>query len=239
MRAAAHLVFVLLLAAAAVGCSQFRPGAAGASAGAAPAGPNSGCEAMGVIDDGEDGDNQVILRGDRAGYLYTFKDAKGTQVKPDGQFAPTSGGANGSRYGLRIHGQLADRDATYAGLGLSFRDPKGPYDASRYQGISFWARVGAGSATAVRLKVPDVQTDPEGHTCKECFNDFGVDFQATETWTHYVVSFADLKQGAGWGDPRPPAIDLSRLYSLQWQVATRGAPFDLWIDDVRFVGCKP
>jgi endoglucanase len=218
------------------GCAQFRPPVGGAGAGAATA-ASGACAEIAVIDDAEDGDNQVLLAGGRGGYLYTFKDSHGTSVVPDGAFTTTSGGAHGSKNGLRLHGKLADRNDAYAGLGLSFLEPKAPYDASRFTGIAFYARVAPGAATAVRLKVPDVDTDPDGHVCKECYNDFGVDFQVTAEWTRYEVAFADLTQGSGWGDPRPAAIDLTRLYSLQWQVATRGASFDLWIDDVSFVGC--
>jgi endoglucanase len=219
------------------GCAQFHPPVAGGSAAPAPAAAG-GCGEDARIDDGEDGGNQVELRGGRNGYLYTFKDAHGTRITPDGAFSTSAGGAHGSRSALRIAGKLADSDSAYAGLGLSFTDPKTLYDASRYTGIAFYARGAPGTTTAVRLKVPDVDTDPDGHVCKECYNDFGVDFQVTAEWTRYEVAFADLKQGSGWGNPRPAAIDLHKLFSLQWQVATRGGSFDLWIDDVTFVGCR-
>jgi endoglucanase len=190
-----------------------------------------------MIEDGEDGDNQTLVRGGRGGYLYTFKDARGTTITPDREFTTSAGGANGSRQALRIRGTLADAGDVYAGVGLSLTEPKGPYDASRYEGLAFHARRGPDALASVRLKVPDVNTDPDGGACSECHNDFGIDFQVTEEWTRYVVRFADLQQQSGWGEPRPAAIDAARLYSVQWQVATRGARYDLWIDDVTFTGC--
>jgi hypothetical protein len=47
-----------------------------------------------------------------------------------------------------------------------------------------------------------------------------------------------MAQTPGWGAPRPGSIDRSKLFGVQWQVATPGAAFDLWIDDVVFYGCK-
>lgn len=230
MRAARH---ALAAAVAVAGCAQFQPPADGEVRG----GAGDPCQANAAIEDGEDGDNRILVRGGRGGYLYTYADDDGSTVAPRGEFTIAAGGADGSDGALRMHGTLADADGAYAGLGLSLTEPKAPYDASRYTGISFSARRAPGSAAAVRLKLPDVNTDPEGGVCTECFNDFGIDFQVAEQWTRYVVAFADLAQGAGWGQPRVPALDASRLYSVQWQVATRGASFDIWIDDVAFVGC--
>jgi endoglucanase len=212
-------------------CSQFRPPDTQSVNSGAPAG--DAC----AIEDAEDSDDRILVRAGRGGYLYTYRDEHGTKISPSGEFSVTRGGANGSRYSLRMTGTVADAAEVYAGMGLAFREPKAPYDASRHSGISFVAKRASGVAAAVRVKLPDVNTDPDGGVCKECFNDFGIDFQVTEEWTNYEVSFADLEQQVGWGEPRPSALDASKLYGLQWQVTTRGADFDLWIDDVRFVGC--
>src|SRR5262245_34671546 len=55
------------------------PAAAGAAIG------SSGykeCTAEGLIDDGEDGNNQNLPNENRGGYWYTFRDKKGTTVDP-------------------------------------------------------------------------------------------------------------------------------------------------------------
>ena len=218
----------------AAGCAQLGPPA---DAVETPA-PRGDCAWRAAIEDGEDEDSRVLAREGRGGYLYTYRDDLGTEISPSGDFSMTRSGANGSQYSLRMMGKVADASDAYAGMGLSLRDPKAPYDASRYDGIAFFARRAPGSAANVRLKVPDASTDPDGGACTECFNDFGVDFQVAEEWTRYVVTFSDLKQQDGWGDPQPAAVDASALYGLQWQIVDRGAAFDLWIDDVTFVGCE-
>jgi endoglucanase len=223
-------VIVALLAA---GCAQFRPPASGAAETAA----SSSCTDEARIEDAEDGDDQIVTRSGRGGYLYTYKDDKGTTIAPSGDFSPSSGGANGSGSALHASGKLGDGGDMYAGLGFGFTEPKQPYDASRWRGIAFWARRGKDGPAMLRLKLPDANTDPDGKVCKDCYNDFGVDFELTEEWTRYVVDFADLKQEGGWGDPRPAAIDPAKLYGIQWQVSGRGAAFDVWIDEVSFVGC--
>jgi endoglucanase len=117
-------------------------------------------------------------------------------------------------------------------------DPKGPYDASAYQGISFWAKVGPDGARKVRLKLPDANTDPDGKVCTECFNDFGVDLELSTKWEQYVVPFSQMQQLPGWGAPRPTGPDVSKLFGLQWQVNAPGAKVDLWVDDIQFTGCS-
>ncbi|MBV9950250.1 MAG: hypothetical protein JOZ69_25640, partial [Myxococcales bacterium] len=89
----------------------------------------------------------------------------------------------------------------------------------------------------VRLKVPDVATDPDGKVCTECFNDFGSDLTLSTEWKQYVIPFSDMSQMEGWGAPHPKGIDKSKIYGMQWQVNSPGADYDIWVDDVQFTGC--
>jgi hypothetical protein len=73
--------------------------------------------------------------------------------------------------------------------------------------------------------------------CTDCYNDFGITFEVGEEWVRYEAPFAELVQEGGWGAPRPPAIDATKLYGVQWQVTTAGASLDLQLDDVTFLGC--
>lgn len=223
------------------------PGAGGS--GMAVAGPPPGpmtvpdkdcTEAEYLIDDMEDGDNQVGKHGGRNGYWYTFADTHGTTISPPAhsKFIMSHGGAHDSKYAARAMGKISSQgDPLYGGLGFSFTDPKGPYDASNYTGISFWAKTSTNSVKTVRLKVPDVNTDPDGRVCKECFNDFGADLTLTDQWKKYTIPFASMKQMKDWGDPTPANINKSKLYGMQLQVNQDGADYDVWIDDVRFTGC--
>ena len=130
-----------------------------------------------------------------------------------------------------IHGTGA---IVFSGLGMNFIDPKGAYDASKYSGISFWAKRGDNSTGKVRLKVPDVNTDPDGAVCTECFNDFGADMSFTPEWKQYVFPFKKMKQLAGWGNPLKKQITPSKIYGIQFQVNVPSANYDIYVDDLKF-----
>ena len=221
------------------------PAPTGGTAGSpnAPANANvKSCGPEGLIDDGEDGNNQVTDSGGRGGYWYTFLDKVGSSINPKteaqgGKFTMAQGGANRSQYGVNAKGKIATGEIVYSGVGVNFLDPKAPYDAGKFEGISFWAKRGANSTGKVRLKVPDSNTDPDGKVCSACFNDFGKDLSLTEEWTRYAFSFAEMRQLSGWGAPHPPRIDEKKIYGVQWQVNQPGATFDISIDDVSFI-CK-
>ncbi len=193
-----------------------------------------------MIDDAEDRNDQVLVRERRGGYIYTFVDTAGSTVQPGATgFKMDKPGANGSRYAMHVQGKLASSGETYAGVGLDLRNPRTGYDASKYKGISFLAKSGGGGVAHVAFSIPDVNTDPDGKVCTECFNNFGIGVDLTEEWTRFEVPFTELKQQAGWGTPRPDAIDVRKLISLQWQVTAPGSSFDFWIDDVSFIGGCP
>ena len=228
-------------AALTLGCSG-----SGAASGDAPpmktgAAATAACGPDALIDDGEDQNNQVIVQKGRAGYWYTYVDDNKSTIEPTagklgGTFTMSPGGANGSQYAARMWGTLGPSGTVYCGMGMNFLDPKEPYDASMYGGVKFYARKGPGSTEKVRLKIPDVSTDPDAGKCKECYNDFGVTFPVTDAWTEYVLPFELAKQEPYWGDEFP-RITPSKLYALQWQVNTNGAPYDIYVDDIAFVGC--
>jgi endoglucanase len=222
---------------ASIGAAAAPAPAASAPAAAPAAGKDCGDGAL--VDDGEDGNNQTPPNGGRGGYWYTFKDAGTTVVDPQagayggGAFTMSEGG-HASSWAARFHGKIGTGAVVYAGLGVNFVDPKGQYDATRYSGVSFWARRAESSTGKVRLKVPDVNTDKEAGVCTECFNDFGADFTFTPEWKQYVVPFKSMHQLAGWGAPIKPHIAADKVYGLQWQVKVPGANYDIYIDDVRF-----
>jgi endoglucanase len=203
---------------------------------ATPCGP----EAM--IDDCEDNNNQVMVQDGRSGYWYTFVDDAGSTVEPQagakggGAFTMSEGGANGSAYAARFRGTIGEGAIIYGGMGVNLTDPKEAYDASKYGGLSFYAKKGPGTGK-IRLKVPDLNTDPQGGVCKECYNDFGVELELTDTWTKYVVPYSVMKQDSGWGSPIVHAITPNNLYSVQFQVNLPGQNYEIWIDDLGFSGC--
>ncbi len=219
-------------------------GGAGGGASSAAASAFKSCGPEGLIDDGEDNNNQSAPVAGRGGYWYTFVDKIGSTITPTagsqgGTFTMSPGGANNSKFAANMKGKIgkADQppDYLFAGMGINFQDPKAPYDASKYKGISFWAKKGPGSSGKVRLKVPDINTDPEGKACKECFNDFGSDLNLTETWTKYTIPFSEMTQLPGWGSPQPGAVTPAKLFGLQFQINQPGASYDISVDDLEFL----
>jgi endoglucanase len=226
---------------------QVAPGSAasiggGAAAAEAPAGPQVGkdCGPNGLIDDGEDGNNQNLPNDGRGGYWYTFKDKGTTTVEPTageegGTFAMSEGGHN-SQYAARFHGTIGTGSVVFSGMGMNFVDPKDAYDASKYAGISFWAKKNSPESTGkVRLKVPDVNTDPQGGVCTECFIDFGGDLILTTEWKQFSCLWPKMKQEPDWGAPHKPHINPSKLYGIQFQVKVPRSNYDISIDDLKFI----
>lgn len=190
----AVLVLSPVLAVTGVACSHNEPTPgtpAGSTAAAAAPAAASGkeCPADYMIDDCEDGTNQVKVQKGRNGYWYTFVDKVGSTVSPPfgHTFIMSKGGATkDSMYTAQFLGKISSTgDPLYSGMGFSFTNPKGQYDASAYSGVSFYAKVGPNTVKAVRLKVPDVATDPDGKVCTECFNDFGSDLTLSTEWKQY------------------------------------------------------
>jgi len=197
---------------------------------------------VGLIADGENNSNQIADIQNRGGYWYTFSDEEGSTVVPEsgkhgGTFQMTAGGANGTKFAAHMTGTVAGSQSAYVGIGLNFVDPQGQYDASKYKGITFWAKKGPGSAAVTRLKVPDVDTVPEGKVCTQCYNDFGMDITLNDDWTQYTVPFSAMKQDKTWGSPHPEAINPSTLYGIQFQFKEPGSNFDFWLDEIEFTGC--
>jgi endoglucanase len=226
---------------------QTAPGSAAMTGGGAkPAAAASGaaaaykdCGPDGMIDDGEDGNNMNMPVANRGGYWYTFKDKGTTTVEPTageegGTFAMSEGG-HSSQYAARFHGKIGTGAIVFSGMGMNFVDPKDQYDASKYNGISFWAKRGENSTGKLRLKVPDVNTDPDGGVCTECFNDFGLDMNVTPEWKQYIVPWKSMKQMAGWGAPQKKHITPNKIYGIQFQVNVPGSSYDIFIDDLKFV----
>jgi hypothetical protein len=229
---------IALFACIASACAEATPPAeTPADTAATPPAAASIPEAMGKatcasldLDDLEDGDGRSQVTDSRGGYWYTYKDSGGSTVEPQGSFSPAEGGFSGSKFAANMHGKTADSGIVYTGLGFNLTDPMAPYDFSAAKGFCFQAK-GKGP---VRVKLPDVNTAPEGEQCKQCYNDFGTELTLSAEWTEYCFDFSALKQQSGWGEPKP-ALTVDHVFSIQWQVGTPGVEFDVWVDNVRLV----
>ncbi|MBN2717421.1 MAG: hypothetical protein JXX14_16330 [Deltaproteobacteria bacterium] len=200
----------------------------------------SSCEMKATLDDFEDSNNKSSEEEGRGGWIYTFKDGLGTEVEfPQGDFRVYPGGVGDSKYCARFRGTTAKSGGDiYAGWGFNLSPAEGAsWDASKYSGISFLAKRGNPEAVGVfRVNVADVNTDPAGKICTDCFNHFGAPVKLTDQWVRYVVYFDEMEQRAGWGAPRPDHIDKSSLISVQFQTTIPNIKFDVLVDDIRFIG---
>jgi hypothetical protein len=189
----------------------------------------------GLIDDFEDGDGRSAPIGGRTGYWWVAKADHALVTTPAGSFTSSDGGVEGSKRAARFAGKSDSRDQWGAAVGVSFLE-SGFYDASRYAGVAFRVRAGQPNLN-VRVKLPDVSTHPDGGVCgTTCWNSFGKDFVVGPEWQDIVVTWSELSQEPNWGEPRPPAITVSKLKNIEWAV-NKGVEFDLVVDDIRFVEC--
>ncbi len=198
------------------------------------------CGPGGLIDSGEDGDARIEKSDGRSGKWYTYVDTSGSSIEPPvgSPFAMAPGGVAGKGMAAHMQGKVTRGGEVFCGMGLDLTEPKQTYDASRYGGVAFYAKKGPGSIARVHVKLPDVNTDPAGKVCTKCSNDFGAMFDLTDNWVRYELPFYLATQEKGWGSPQPESIAADQLYGIKWQVSVPAAKYDIWVDDVAFVGCE-
>jgi hypothetical protein len=190
-----------------------------------------------LIDDMEDGDERlpIPLRDGRSGHWATYNDGSPTVMQwphPQGFYVmsaidPPRGS---SRYAARTYGSGLQSPMGWATIEMTFL-ASGPYDASAYSGLTFYARVGANTQTEVRLNVTTLQTLPQGGICKMCYDSFGKTLSLGTEWKQITLTFAELSQ-RGFGDP-VASFDTAHVYTIDFGFAGP-LPFDLWIDDIAF-----
>jgi hypothetical protein len=198
----------------------------------------------GMLDDFEDDNTQVVKLDGRDGYWWKNADKEGAKFTdpPDGaplKFADD--GANGSAKSLHVAGTtVKGSDQAYGvEVGTNLISTKASvYDASKYIGVSFMAKVGPKSVKKVRFNMADVNTHPDLGSCTNCWNHFMKEVDLSTEWKEYQVSFKEMAQRQGWGEPRPKSISPDQVYSLTFAFEGNGSEFELFVDDVQFLECK-
>jgi hypothetical protein len=186
-----------------------------------------------MIDDMNDGDRFIPQVHGRAGAWDDADDGTpGSTMFPDPNkpFTMTDTGDVCRKYAAYVYGgPFVDGPPSFwFGIG-------GPYDASAFDGISFWAKIDSGTSTGLRVDFPDKDTMPDGALCSEtdssnlCWNHYGKRLNLTTTWTKYSVDFSSLTQD-GWGR-KGTSFDRSTIYRVEFQLP-ENAKFGVWIDDV-------
>lgn len=201
-----------------------------------------------LIDDMEDGNATLLGRDGRIGQWYTYHDPTTGQLNPAQDTTPPMEAIPGGRCtattstkAMRVTGSgWTDWGAGF-GFALKYTGGKETaYDATRFRGVTFWARIGEMSVAGIRLSVGDQWSRPAGGHCDEtvtqgptaCYDTFGTDFTFDGTWRRYVAPFASMGQ-RNFGLPRPE-IDLASLLTMEFNIPASSPAFDIWIDDVAF-----
>lgn len=184
-----------------------------------------------LIDDFEDNDARIAPLEHRAGFWGASNDSTGKQRPAPGAplaMARIPGGRGASHFALHTSGSKFTKWGALLAADFS---PRRCYDASAYAGLVFYAR-GRGSFNVV-AKMTQVAPEEFGGSCThDCFDSHRATFALTSDWQERHVTWAELKQ-QGYGQAVP--FDPRSLLSLEFTVAPDQTPFDLWIDDVRFL----
>jgi predicted chitinase len=156
--------------------------------------------------------------------------------------APTgTGGSPDSAQAIHYKGGKGMYGATLALPlgGAMASNEAGCYDASAYDGISFWIKgdTAAGN-TQVKFNVQSPVSEPAttGGACNQgCYDHFSVMVPVTANWTRVKVAWSDLKRQACMvsNPATPPNFQPEKqILAISFQQVNPAAGFDFWIDDV-------
>ena len=189
-----------------------------------------------LIDDLNDGNRQIPSVNGRVGSWTDSDDGTpGGAMYPDpvSAFTPTDTADPCRKYAAYVKGSGFSNWGADLWFGLG-----SPYNASKYTGISFWARIDSGTTAVVHVTFPDKDTYPDGGICKTnatgptaCYDHYGSRITLTSDWKKYTLGFSQISQD-GWGHAGT-AFDPASLYEVLFQIPVN-ATFSIWIDDVAF-----
>jgi hypothetical protein len=210
-------------------------GTAGAGAGgAAGMGGTSGVDPTLLIDDFEDGNNQLALIDGRDGPWFEANDGRGMQAPdPRAQVLPVllMPPHGTSMRGMHTSGAGFTLWGAYLAVHFVSNGQTGvPYDISNHSGVTFSAKLGNGMVTPhVRFEISETGTSVN---CTTCGDHFGSQVALTMDWQTVTVPFSSLSQ-IGYGRPVQTAFDPTQALGLYFDWAAN-ENFDFWLDDVWF-----
>ena len=178
------------------------------------------------IDDFEDGDDAVRAVEGRSGFWRWAREIDAPGTAPALIPIPRPDATRTNRLAQHVKGgELVDWGAT-----VEFNFRPACYDASKYVGVSFQAR-GPGRiyfAPRERSVIPIA----DGGSCEaDCYNPHVAKVDLESSWRTYQIRWTELRQrGIG-----KPALDPRRLHSLAFMVRAEDTPYDVWLDDLRFL----
>jgi hypothetical protein len=181
---------------------------------------------QGLIDDFEDANPLISPEEGRVALWSLFRDtdSPGANSTLVPKLRPQSSRTN--RYALQAQG------GELRNWGAVIQIPFMPscYDASAYDGITFSAK-GPGRLYAGAREVRTVPAEYGGTCAKDCYNAHQKKIELSSQWRTYSVKWSEMYQ-RGYNQP---AFDPARLNSLSFAILPGDTPFDIWLDDVKFV----
>jgi Carbohydrate binding domain (family 11) len=183
-----------------------------------------------LVDDFEDGTEQLRLEGSREGFWFARGNATddGTITDIGDAFVELADGDN--LVALHIVAENFIATDTWAVFGANFNndDPAPAYiQAAQYDGLHFWACGGLGaSKVALEVATTDTSSAYDGQD-----NHYRLDLSLTASWKEFIVPWDDLKQS--WGDMS--TFNAERVLGIQFNISTGEEGFDVWLDDVEFI----
>jgi endoglucanase len=195
------------------------------------------CSNPRIIDSLEDGDAAICATAGRTGAWFVTNDGTGTQSPSTAADISALLSAPRGASLRAAHASGSGFTSWGAILGVILNDgPSYPlyYDASGHAGIRFHAR-GVGT---VRVGVTAGRTRPapEGHCVDPgCNRPFQASVTLTSTWVPVLLRFDALRSGttASNGAGYMTAQDQREILTIEF-LASGGASFDYWIDDIGF-----
>jgi hypothetical protein len=179
-----------------------------------------------LIDDFEDGDDAIMPFEHRDGLWRWVRDTDAPGTAPALLPVPRPGTTAKNQLALHVKGdRLREWGAT-----VEFVFGNRCYDASAYAGIAFAAR----GSTRVYLAPREVSVMPvsAGGICVEdCHNNHVKQIRLEPNWQTFEVRFDEVEQ-RGYDRPR---LDPKRLHSVAFLIRPEDTPYDVWIDEVRFI----
>jgi hypothetical protein len=179
-----------------------------------------------LIDDFEDGDDEIIRAEGRRGLWRWARDTDAPNSAPALLPIPRDTKRNGNQMALHVKGgRLQDW-----GTIVEFNFIPACYDASAYRGLSFQAK-GAGRVFVAPREIGTIPR-AEGGTCiDDCYNPHVKKVDLDGRWKSYRVDWTEVEQ-RGYGRP---GFDPKQLHSIAFLIRPEDTPYDLWVDDVSFV----
>ena len=204
----------------------------------------SGATGVGAQNAAQDAiDRSLLLRQQQEQDLQNRLDDATRNAMPGvpAQPPPGAGGSPDSLQAIHYVGGKGMYGATLALPlgGAMASNEAGCYDASAYDGISFWIKGNpAAGNSQIKFNVQSPVSEPAatGGACMSgCYDHFSVMVPLTTTWTRVKVPWSDLKrQSCSVSSPAtPPNFQPEKqILAVSFQQVNPVVGFDFWIDDI-------